>query len=46
MTNKEIALKLNYSIGIIEYFISNIFEKLSVRTRAGAVREAKAKEII
>lgn len=45
-TNKEIALKLNYSISSVEYYVSNIFSKLSVKTRVGAVREGKILNII
>jgi DNA-binding NarL/FixJ family response regulator len=39
-TNKEISKILNYSISTVEYYLTNIFTKLSVRSRVGAIREA------
>ncbi|MDO3661785.1 response regulator transcription factor [Bacillus sp. C28GYM-DRY-1] len=39
-TNKEISKILNYSVSTVEYYLTMIFHKLSVKTRVGAVREA------
>lgn len=38
--NKEIAIDLCCSVSTVEYYITNIFAKLSVRTRVGAVKKA------
>ena len=40
-TNKGIAATLNHSKSTIEYYVTNILNKLSVRSRVGAVREAR-----
>lgn len=40
-TNKEIATILNYSQSTVEYYITNIMNKLSVNNRIGAVNKAK-----
>lgn len=40
-TNKEIANILNYSQSTVEYYITNIINKLSVNNRIGAVNKAK-----
>jgi two-component system competent response regulator ComA len=40
-TNKEIADILNYSKSTVEYYITNIINKLSVTNRIGAVNKAK-----
>lgn len=40
-TNKEIASTLNYAPSTVEYYITNIFNKLSVQTRFGAINKAK-----
>ncbi|MEA1007789.1 response regulator transcription factor [Bacillus velezensis] len=39
-TNKEISHILNYSISTVEYYMTMIFNKLSVKSRVGAIREA------
>lgn len=40
-TNKEIAKILNYAPSTVEYYVTNIINKLSVQTRFGAVSKAK-----
>ncbi|KKB33122.1 response regulator transcription factor [Bacillus thermotolerans] len=46
MTNKEIAHQLNYSQRTIEYSITNLFEKLKVRSRTEALVKARKYKII
>lgn len=45
-SNKEIAKILNCSVSTVEYYITNMFSKLSVKSRVGAIREAQKKGII
>jgi DNA-binding NarL/FixJ family response regulator len=45
-SNKEIAKILNCSVSTVEYYITSMFAKLSVKSRVGAIREAQKKGII
>ncbi|MFJ8070588.1 response regulator transcription factor [Peribacillus sp. NPDC096447] len=44
--NKQIALELNYSQRMVEYYISNISKKLEVHTRVGIVVKAFQNKIL
>lgn len=46
MANKEIALRLNYSQRMIEYYITNISKKFNVSTRVGIVTMAFKENIL
>ncbi|TFH61927.1 response regulator transcription factor [Peribacillus frigoritolerans] len=44
--NKQIALELNYSQRMVEYYISKISKKLEVHTRVGIVVKAFQNNIL
>jgi len=46
MTNKEIALQLGLSVHTIGAYIRNIYEKLQVNTRSGAVGKALKERLV
>lgn len=46
MPNKQIAMELNYSQRMVEYYISKISKKLNVNTRVGIVVKAFQNQII
>lgn len=46
MPNKQIALELNYSQRMVEYYISSISKKLKVETRVGIIVKAFQNKII
>ncbi|MFD0769215.1 response regulator transcription factor [Bacillus sp. CGMCC 1.60114] len=46
MSNKEIAIELNYSQRMIEYYISQIFKKWNVHTRVGIVAKAYQTKVL
>ncbi len=46
MTNKEIAHKLGLSVHTISAYIRNIYDKLQVNTRSGAVGKALKERLV